>query len=66
MDFFVSDEALGGAGMSRREMRAAVCALSDRLDAEREKRDALLRDLRRVDRDIERWQSLLRDLEAGV
>ena len=66
MDFFVSEEALGGAGMSRRELRAAARALCDRLDAEQEKRDALLADLRRVDRDIERWQSLLRDLEAGV
>ncbi len=66
MDFFVSEEALGGAGMSRRELRAAARALCDRLDTEQEKRDALLADLRRVDRDIERFRALLRDLEAGV
>ena len=66
MDFFVSEEALGGAGMSRRELRAAARALCDRLDTEQEKRAALLADLRRVDRDIERFRALLRDLEAGV
>ena len=62
MNFFVSEEALGGAGRSRREMRAEIAAL----DAEREKRDELLAALRRTDRDIARWQSLLRDLGADA
>ena len=42
MNFFVSEEALGGAGRSRREMRAEIAALCDKLDVEREKRDELL------------------------
>ena len=50
MNFFVSEEALGGAGRSRREMRAEIAALCDKLDAEREKRDELLAALRRTDR----------------
>lgn len=48
MNFFVSEEALGGAGRSRREMRAEIAALCDKLDAEREKRDELLAALRRT------------------
>lgn len=66
MNFFVSEEALGGAGRSRREMRAEIAALCDKLDAEREKRDELLAALRRTDRDIARWQSLLRDLGSDA
>ena len=42
MNFFVSEEALGGEGMSRRALRAEIAALTDKLDAEEERRDALL------------------------
>ena len=66
MNFFVSEEALGGCAPRRREMRAEIAALCDKLDAEREKRDELLAALRRTDRDIARWQSLLRDLGADA
>ena len=66
MNFFVSEEALGGAGRSRRELRSEISALCDRLDCEREKRDALLAALRRTDRAIERFQALLADLEADA
>ena len=66
MNFFVSEEALGGAGRSRLEIRAEIAALCDKLDTEREKRDELLAALRRTDRDIARWQSLLRDLGADA
>lgn len=66
MNFFVSEEALGGGGMSRRALRAEIAALTDKLDAEEERRDALLADLRRTERAIERFQALLDDLGADA
>ena len=66
MSFFVSEEALGGEGMSRRALRADIAALTDKLDAEEERRDALLADLRRTERAIERFQALLDDLGADA
>ena len=61
MNFFVSEEALGGEGMSRRALRAEIAALTDKLDAEEERRD-----LRRTERAIERFQALLDDLGADA
>lgn len=66
MNFFVSEEALGGESMSRRALRAEIAALTDKLDAEEERRDALLADLRRTERAIERFQALLDDLGADA
>lgn len=66
MNFFVQEEALGGAGCSRRQLRAEIAALFEKLDAEQEKREALLRDLRRTDRAIECVRELLRELEADA
>lgn len=66
MNFFVSEEALGGEGMSRLALRAEIAALTDKLDAEEERRDALLADLRRTERAIERFQALLDDLGADA
>ena len=66
MNFFVSEEALGGEGMRRRALRAEIAALTDKLDAEEERRDALLADLRRTERAIERFQALLDDLGADA
>ena len=64
MGLFVSDEALGGQGMSRRELLGQIEALYGKIDSENEKRDELLADLRHTEREIERWESLVRDMEA--
>ncbi len=64
MGLFVSEEALGGQGVSRRELLGQIETLYSRIDSENEKRDELLAALRRTERAIERWESLVRDMEA--
>ena len=66
MNFFVSDEALGGERRSRRELHAEILSLCDKLDAEEARREALLADLRRADRAIERFRTLIDELGADA
>lgn len=66
MDFFVSDEALGGERRSRRERRTEILAICDKLDAEEARRAELLAALRRTERTIERFRALIDELGADA